>query len=144
MEGVLNFITARLSAETVKSDIYAVFPMRDNKKGLSVTMVKFRDAASRLQVYRRRTQLKGADDIWLNEDLIKPREALSYHARQLYRQKKIARNWTYGGEVYVKISDEDEPHKVQSLSELRSAAKLPVSYRFESNIKTPEKDSAIS
>ena len=98
--------------------------------------------------WRAYAQLREADryrdDIWPNADLIGPREALSYHARQLYRQKKIARNWTYGGEIYVKIADEDEPQKVQSLSELRHAAKLPASYKFESNSKTPEKDSGIS
>ena len=81
--------------------------------------------------------------IWLNEDLIKPREALNFHARQLYRQKQLLSNWTYGGEIYVKTAEGSEPIKVNNLSELREAAGLPPSHTFDTTSRD-KKDYAFS
>ena len=49
---------------------------------------------------------------WLNEDLVKSQEALDFRARQLFKEGKIRKNWTYLGSIYVILNDTEVPRKV--------------------------------
>ena len=100
-----------------RSDISDVITIRRGAGYRTKTVVLFSNLRARQQVYKGRTKLKGSG-IWVNEDLIHSRAALNFQARQLYRQGGLMKNWTFLGEVYVRICEHDDPIKVHSAKEL--------------------------
>ena len=81
--------------------------------------------AARINVYKKRAQLRHFSHIWLNEDLVKSRRELDYQARRLYKDHKLAKQWTYMGEVFVKKFTNDAPTRIDNILELLTAAGLP-------------------
>ena len=57
-----------------------------NRKGLTITKVTFYSVSIRLRIYQAGAALRGSTDgIFVNEDLMKVCERLSYMARLLYK-----------------------------------------------------------
>ena len=79
-----------------------------------VHLVRFRSMEVCNAVYRGRTNLGFRSRIWVNEDLISSKEALALGARRRFRAGKIARNWTFQGEVYIALKEDPTPIKILS------------------------------
>ena len=85
---------------------------------LMETFVKFSNLVIRQQLYKKRAQLQGTG-LWINENLNHSREILNYQARQLYKQGHLHKNWTFLGEVYIKIHKTNRPFKILTLKHLQ-------------------------
>ena len=57
-------------------------------------------------------------------DLTKIKEALAYECHLRYKGGKIYRCWTFSGDVYVQITEESEPLKIDKISDLPDITKL--------------------
>ena len=69
-------------------------------------IVKFRNHQARLDLLKARSTLRERKEkIYINEDITQYKRNLSYQCRELTREKKIAKTWVYGGNVF--ISDRD-------------------------------------
>ena len=69
-------------------------------------IVKFRNQQARLDLLKARSTLRERKEkIYINEDITQYKRNLSYQCRELTREKKIAKTWVYGGNVF--ISDRD-------------------------------------
>ena len=55
---------------------------------------------------------------WINEDLVKSKEALAFRARQLFKEGKLKKNWTFLGRIYVILNDTAFPRKVSNIEDL--------------------------
>ena len=69
-------------------------------------LVKFATYRDRDKVYKAKSRLKGNSrgQIYVNEDLTRPRAQLLYRARQLKKGKRILDCWSHDGQVLIKTS----------------------------------------
>ena len=77
-----------------------------------VHLVRFRSLDVRNAVFRGRINLGFRSRIWINEDLIPSKESLALGARRCYRKGKIAKNWTFQGEVFIAMKSDPTPIKI--------------------------------
>ena len=93
-----------------------------NRNGEPVTMVTFTNFTARQKVYKRRTALRTTKDIWVNEDLTPARRQLNYQARELYKEGIIAKNWTFEGHIFIKVSNTGPVLNISDRKALMTAA----------------------
>ena len=98
IQGFANFAYQELNVELGPGDVMFVSKVFESANRL-VHLIRFRSLEVRNAVYRGRTNLGFRSKIWVNEDLIPSKEALALGARRRFRAGKIARNWTFQGEV---------------------------------------------
>ena len=61
--------------------------------------------------------------IFINENLCPAFQTLSFHARNLYKNRQIHANWSSNGIVHIRIAEEDKALKIYRLSDLRNLFK---------------------
>ena len=118
VDGVHQLFTSRMGCELTEEDIASVQFLGNNRSNQPMTIVRFNSLSARQRVYKRRIALKGANGIWLNEDLSSLAEKLHFMARQLYRAGTIAGNWTFNGQVYIKLSIDGRAIQILSQDDL--------------------------
>ena len=113
IQGFANFAYHGLNVELAPGDVMFISKVFESANRL-VHLVRFRSLEVRNAVYRGRTNLGFRSKIWVNEDLIPSKEALALGARRRFRAGKIARNWTFQGEVFIALKDDPTPIKILS------------------------------
>ena len=113
IQGFGNFAYNELNVELGPGDIMFISKVFESANRL-VHLVRFRSFEVRNAVYRGRTNLGFRSKIWVNEDLIPSKEALALGARRRFRAGKIARNWTFQGEVYIALKNDPTPIKIMN------------------------------
>ena len=113
IHGFANFAYNELNVELAPGDVMFVSKVFESANRL-VHLIRFRSLEVRNAVYRGRTNLGFRSKIWVNEDLIPSKEALALGARRRFRAGKIARNWTFQGEVYISLKNDPTPIKISS------------------------------
>ena len=117
--GIVGFCREILGLAVDPAEVSDVIKLGVNKLGYTITKVIFYSVSSRRRVYQARASLRGSmQGIFVNEDLTKERERLSYMARLLFKNKAVAKNWTFLGEVYVKKTLEGEITKITKKEDL--------------------------
>ena len=71
-----------------------------------------------------RVNLGFRSKIWINEDLIPGKIGLSLGARRRYRAGKIAKNWTYQGDIYIALLIDPTPIKISCESDFPAETQL--------------------
>ena len=112
--------------------------MGNNRAGNPTTLVRFGNLGARQRVYTRRTLLKAVKGIWLNESLTPAREKMSFKARTLFKTQIVARNWTFLGNVFIKMTEDSDPIKVNDFASLCAATGITDTYEFPKGPGLPE------
>ena len=89
-----------------------------------MTKVIFANLNARQNVYKRRTMLHTTKGIWVNEDLTLRRGQLNYQARTLFRAGVIKKNWTYLGQLFIKVANHGPALKIHNMECLKTAVYL--------------------
>ena len=138
-EGVIDLFKYRMGADVDESDLINVHIL-GSRSHHPVTMVTFRSFATRQKVYKRRTALRHTKGIWVNEVLTTARRRLNYQARALYRAKKIYKNWTFCGNIFIKVTDDGPILRIDNKDSLLAASHLPDNHRFEARVMPSKND----
>ncbi len=82
-------------------------------------LVIFNNSTLRDQIYRKRKLLMNKNDpIYINEDLTQYRSQLFFEARKIRKRGQLFGAWTQGGNVLIKLNQNDIPRAVSSLHNL--------------------------
>lgn len=132
-ENLVNVITKIGETMNVKlneNDIDNVFRVKTaNKKNSSEKIIvnfvrvlkkqEFLDKRKiKKSIYARELGYNSTSQIYIAESLTKDNNYLSYLARDLVKRKLLFRTWHAGGKIYVKISENSNPKKITTASEL--------------------------
>lgn len=119
---VLTFFNRTLGVNVLPQDISVAHRIKAGKSDkVRPVIVRFANRKARNDVYRARTQLKGANNtVFIAEHLTKATSELFFEARKLLREKKVYGAWTQNGLVNVRFS----PDKSVRASVVRSVADL--------------------
>ena len=123
IQGFGNFAYNELNVELGPGDVMFISKVFESANRL-VHLIRFRSLEVRNAVYRGRTNLGFRSRIWVNEDLIPSKEALALGARRRFRAGKIARNWTFQGEVYIALKNDPTPIKIMAESDFPDSTSL--------------------
>ena len=93
---------------------------RTNGKNRKV-IIKFTNSDARQLVYQKRKQL--GPSIYVQENLTRFREGLSYEARQQVRAKTLTKTWIAGCRVFVTVPGDSKPLLITSETDLQNAIK---------------------
>ncbi len=120
---VIDLAQSQLKVENIKiEDIKEAGRM--GKQNLSKTrdvLVIFNNGTLRDQIYRKRKLLMNKDDpIYINEDLTQYRSQLFFEARKIRKRGQLFGAWTQGGNVLIKLNQNDIPCAVNSIQGLKT------------------------
>lgn len=79
-------------------------------------IIKFTNSSARQRVYTGRKEL--GSDIYVQENLTRLREKLSFEARQLVRTKTFTKTWIAGCKVLASLPDESSPIIISSMADI--------------------------
>ena len=111
IQGFSQFAYNELNVELTPGDILFINKVFESTSRV-VHLARFRSLEVRNAVLRGRINLGFRSNIWINEDLIPSKEALALGARRRFRVGKIAKNWTYQGEVFITMKNDPTPIKI--------------------------------
>ena len=123
IQGFVQFAYNELNVEINPGDIMFLNKVFESTNRV-VHLVRFRNLEIRNTVFRGRINLGFRSRIWINEDLIPTKESLALGARSRYRVGKIAKNWTFQGEVYITMKDDPTPRKITKEEDFPPETKL--------------------
>ena len=123
ISGFGNFAYHELNVELSQGDIIYIYKAFESTTR-TVHLVRFRSLEIRNAVYRGRLNLGYRSRVWINEDLVAAKEALALGARRRFRAGKIARNWTFQGEIYILLKNNPNPIHVACESDFPESTKL--------------------
>ncbi len=84
-------------------------------------LVKFNNSTMREQIYSKRKLLMKKDDpIYFNEDLTQYRSQLFFEARKIRKRGQLFGTWTQGGNVMIKVNQNDIPQPVSNCCDLKT------------------------
>ena len=79
--------------------------------------VAFEEQKNRDRVYQNRIKITNRN-VWISEDLTLRRSELAFRARKAVCEKLAIKTWTYGGNVFLKISETGKPKKINTFDDL--------------------------
>ena len=121
MSLVVDFCSNILGIDIQLSDISIAHRMPKGKQDkIRPVLVRFSNRHTRDSVYRARRKLSGSNNngIYINEHLTKQNDELCLGYRQLKKQRKIYRTWTWHGISYVKCSETSRAKKILTKADL--------------------------
>jgi len=121
MSLVVDFCSNILGIDVQLSDISIAHRMPKGKQDkIRPVLVRFSNRHTRDSVYRARRKLSGSNNngIYINEHLTKQNDELCLGYRQLKKQRKIYRTWTWHGISYVKCSETSRAKKILTKADL--------------------------
>lgn len=132
LERFLKFSSDYLMTILQAEDIMAIFRLgkiQPDKSKSRPILVKFKTSQQKLDVYKARIHLRRMDigkdhphssPIFLNEDLTPRKAALYKQCREALKDKKVFNCWTFNGVIWVKLTKNGEPSKINSDTDITS------------------------
>ena len=120
---VIGVVRDRLKICDIKlEDIKEVGRMgKPNETMKRDVLVKFNNSTLRDQIYGRRKRLMNKDNpIYVNEDLTQFRNQLFFEARKIRKMGQLFGVWTQGGNVLIKVNQNDIPRALSSFQDLKT------------------------
>lgn len=126
---LINYLNLELDIQLERRDIN--FAYRTRKKSVdpnfpSPILVNFISVQKRNEVLLKVKQLRkdpkyrseSKPVVFFNERLTKLNSEISYKARQLQKNKKIASTWIFRGETYIRKDQSSKPQRILNLADL--------------------------
>jgi hypothetical protein len=82
--------------------------------------VVFNEQKTRDRVYKERIKIQNRA-IWISEDLTPRRGEIAYKARKAVRDKTAIKTWTFGGNIFLKTTEDGRPKKIETDDDLPRA-----------------------
>ena len=123
LTGFSNFAYHVLNVELSPGDIMYLYKVFESTSRV-VHLVHFRSLEVRNAVCRGRTNLGYRSRVWVNEDLVPTKDNVALGARRQFRAGKIARNWTFQGDVYIALKEDPRPIKMLKEEDFPESTKL--------------------
>lgn len=120
-EAVCSFVTHKLKIPLNQWDIDTCFRVPvQNRASPKRIIMSFLSQGKRNKILKSRKVLQenANNRVFINEDLIPSRAEVFKSARQAKKDGKLHRAWVYGGDVYIKKTQEAQPTLVKTLSGL--------------------------
>ena len=118
LNGIIGFCRDILGIFIDPNKLSEVLKLGMSRQGKTITKAVFFSVGTRLRVYQVQVAMRGQPNgIYLNEDLTKGRECLCYMTR-LFKDKSVAKNWTFLGKIYVKRTTEGEVMEIKRKEDL--------------------------
>ena len=120
---VVDLVKDQLKLQTMGIDDikYAGRMGKKNQNKARDILVKLNSNTLRDTIYKRRKLLMRKDDpVYINEDLTQYRNQLFYEARKLRKRGHLFGAWTQGGNIMVKLTEDDIPYAVRSNTHLKT------------------------
>ncbi len=84
-------------------------------------LVRFNNSTIRDRIYSKRKLLMNKDNpIYVNEDLTQYRSQLFFEARKICKRGQLFGAWTQGGNVMIKVNQNDIPRPVSKYCDLKT------------------------
>ena len=118
--GLISFVREILGVMIDPNEVSEILRLCVNRKGMTVTKAVFFSVSTKLRIYQARTALRGqSQGIFNNENLTEIRERLNYTACLLFKDKTIAKNWSFLGKIYIKHTLEGEVIELTKKKDLK-------------------------
>lgn len=118
-EDVKKFLNDKLDMKAKLEDI--VYTLKLSKEEGQTTPCRVRAVFTTKEmkdrVIKKKQLLKG-QKVWITDDLTPYRERLSYMCRQSVKQKRAEQTWTYDGKIYIKMTKDARPHRIDKPEEI--------------------------
>ncbi len=120
---VIDLARRQLEIENIEiKDIKEAGRMgKQNQTKTRDVLVNFQNSTMRDQVYRKRKLLTNKDaPIFINEDLTQYRSQIFYEARKIRKRGGLFGAWTQGGNIMIKVNENDIPQAVSTYNKLKT------------------------
>ena len=114
--GVCRFAIEEMGVEIQETDVACMYIIVETAIK-TMFLARFTNQRARNNFYRGRLQLTPRSRIWINEDLSRAKETLSYEARLRYLGNKIHRCWTFNGNVFILVTENSEPIRIDQMED---------------------------
>ena len=123
IQGFAGFSFNELNVELARRDVMFLSKVFESQNRI-VHLIRFRRLEIRNAIFRGRVNLGYRSKIWINEDLIPGKVGIALGARRRYRAGKIAKNWTFQGDVFITMPNDPNPIKITCESDFRAETAL--------------------
>ena len=123
--GFIEFARDTLKVEASTDDFKAIFPVPTKTE--PILKIIFKDMQTRIKYFAARKELTNHKDVWLREDLTKPRQHLAWLAHKAVGRNGYVRSWTSFGTVLISKGQGTIPERIENPSDLIGVPPQPSS-----------------